>query len=232
MRTGSSVRSDGSFFSVVASALGLLLDQLAVAVVVVFLLVGGLGLLVVGALLLLDHVDAHLVEHRVDVLDLVGRHLLGGQDRVELLVRDVAALLGLLDHLLDRGVAQIEQRQRTIRRLRRGRVLLGGLGGFLVGDLGLVAAAALDAILFSSVFFWTAGALGPADGFTAGAFATEGFGVAGLDWDGFVTAALETGALETDAFEMADLACDLASFGRARPGGPGRAAGGFCLVAV
>jgi len=86
----------------------------------------------------------------------------------------------------------------------------------------------LDAILFSSVFFWATGALGPAVGFTAGAFASEGFGVAGLEWDG-----LETGALETDAFEMADLACDLAAAladtGRAVPE---RAAAGFCLVAV
>jgi hypothetical protein len=90
----------------------------------------------------------------------------------------------------------------------------------------------LDAILFSSVFFWTAGALGPADGFAAGAFATEGFGVAGLEWDGFETGALETGALETDAFEMADLACDLAALADPGRAVPERAAGGFCLVAV
>jgi hypothetical protein len=97
----------------------------------------------------------------------------------------------------------------------------------------LVAAAALDAILFSSVFFWATGALGPATGFTAGAFAMEGFGVAGLEWDALVMGALETEALETDALEMADLACDLAAI-LADPGRavPDRAAAGFCLVAV
>ena len=147
IRTGSSVRSDGSFFSVVASALGLDLDQLAVAVVVVLGLVGGLGLLVVGALLLLDHVDAHLVEHRVDVLDLVGGDLLGGQHGVELVMGDVAALLGLLDHLLDRGIGQIEQRQRAIRGLRDGGLLLGDL--LLASTLALVAVALLAAIPFS-----------------------------------------------------------------------------------
>ena len=86
MRTGSSVRSDGSFFSVVASALGLastsspsLSSSSSSGSSAAF------WLLVVGALLLLDHVDAHLVEHRVDVLDLVGGDLLGRQHGVELL---------------------------------------------------------------------------------------------------------------------------------------------------
>ena len=46
----------------------------------------------------LDDVDAHLVEHRDDVLDLVGGDLLGGQHRVQLVIGDEAALLGGLDH--------------------------------------------------------------------------------------------------------------------------------------
>ena len=37
-----------------------------------------------------------------------------GSTRVELLVGDVAALLGELDHLLDGGVGEVEQRQRRI----------------------------------------------------------------------------------------------------------------------
>ena len=93
-------------------ALGLLLGLLA-------------GLLVVFARFLgLDDVDAHLAEHRQHVLDLLGIDLLGGQHRVDLFVGDVAALLGALDHLLDRGVGQVEQRQRPIRGVRG--ILVGG----------------------------------------------------------------------------------------------------------
>ena len=44
-----------------------------------------------------------------------------GMHGIELLVGDVAALLGLLDHLLDGGVGEVEQRQRRI----------GGLGRLL-----------------------------------------------------------------------------------------------------
>ena len=42
-----------------------------------------------------------------------------GITAVELLIGDVAALLGLLDHLLDGGVGKIEQRQRGVRGLGR-----------------------------------------------------------------------------------------------------------------
>src|SRR4249919_728544 len=86
MRTGSSVRSDGSFFSVVASLFGRLFA------------VFGIG--VFG----LDHVDAHLIEHRVDILDLVGGHFARGHDFVDLVDGDVAAFLGGLDHFLDAGI--------------------------------------------------------------------------------------------------------------------------------
>ena len=87
----------------------------------------GLGFLALGllarlllfrlGLLGLNHVDAHLVERRQNVLNLLGGDLLRGYDRIELLVGDVAALLGLLDHLRDGGVGEIEQRQRGIRGL-------------------------------------------------------------------------------------------------------------------
>jgi hypothetical protein len=78
--------------------------------------VGG-GLLALG-LLRVDHVDAHVAEHRHGVLDLLGGHLLRREDLVELVVGDVAALLGELDHPLDRGVRKIEQR--AVRALRAG----------------------------------------------------------------------------------------------------------------
>ena len=52
------------------------------------------GLLVGLGFLGLDDVDAHLVEHREDVLDLVGGHLLGRQHALIWSMGDVAALLG------------------------------------------------------------------------------------------------------------------------------------------
>src|SRR6516225_6459569 len=49
----------------------------------------------------LDHVDAHLAEHGEHLLDLLGTDLLGGQHRVDLVMGDVAALLGGADELPD-----------------------------------------------------------------------------------------------------------------------------------
>ena len=58
----------------------------------------GAGLLrVVG----LDHVDAHLGQHHHGILDLLGGHAVGGQRLVQLVVSDVAALLGRRQHPLD-----------------------------------------------------------------------------------------------------------------------------------
>jgi hypothetical protein len=93
-----------------------------------------LGLLghFLGVDLAFDHVDAHFGEHRHGVLDLLGGHFLRGQHVVELVIGDVAALLGQLDHPLDGGVRHVEQR--TVRCLGRGfgRLLVLGCGNDLV----------------------------------------------------------------------------------------------------
>ena len=49
-------------------------------------------------------------KHRHGVLDLLGRDAIGRQDLVKLVIGDVAALLGALDHLLDRSAGQVHQR--------------------------------------------------------------------------------------------------------------------------
>ena len=108
MRTGSSVRSAGSEAARRDSGRPARLDEFA-----------AFGLFLVDALgaflfrffgvLVVDDIDAHLAEHRVHVLDLVGRDLLGRQDRVQFLLRHPAALLGDLEHPLDGGVAEIEK---------------------------------------------------------------------------------------------------------------------------
>ena len=93
------------------------LDKLVVGVVgLVFLFLVGVGLFGFG------DVDAHVREHRHDVLDLLGRGGVGGQHFVELIEGHEAALLGLLDHLLDGGIGQVEQRRRRV-----GAVLLRGV---------------------------------------------------------------------------------------------------------
>ncbi len=73
---------------------------------------GGLGGLLfrLFGVLGVDDVDAHFAEHRIHVLDLIGGNLLGRQHRVQFFLGDPAALLGDLDHPLDRGVGQVEQR--------------------------------------------------------------------------------------------------------------------------
>ena len=135
MRTGSSVRSVGSLVSALAGTFCWTSTSsppsLSASSLLAFLLV------VVAGFLGLDDVDAHLAEHRQHVLDLLGIDLLGGQHRIDLVVGDVTALLGGADQLLDRGVRQVEQRQRGIRRL--GALLLGRLVllFFLLGCLDL-----------------------------------------------------------------------------------------------
>ena len=95
------------------------LDQFAALALLLFGLLAGFLFVVGLGFLGLDDVDAHLAHHRQHVLDLLGGDLLGRHHRVELFIGDVAALLGLLDHLLDGGVGQVEQRQRGIRASRR-----------------------------------------------------------------------------------------------------------------
>jgi len=77
-----------------------------------FFALGPLARLLVGlGLLGLDHVDAHLVERRQNVINLLGSDLFRGHDRIELLVGDVAALRGLIDQLRDGGVGEIEKQR-------------------------------------------------------------------------------------------------------------------------
>ena len=92
-------------------------DQVGAGVVVIVVggLVGGLLLALLGVgVLVVDDVDAHLAEHRHDVFDLLGRGGFRRQHGVERVEGDEAALLGGLDHLLDAGIGQVEQRQRGI----------------------------------------------------------------------------------------------------------------------
>ena len=79
----------------------LLLDFDQLAALALGLLVGLLGLLLAlfARLLGLDHVDAHLAEHRQNVFDLLGIDLF--RQRVDLFMGDVATLLGGADELLD-----------------------------------------------------------------------------------------------------------------------------------
>src|SRR5246127_1982917 len=134
IRTGSSVRSVGSLVSALAGTARATStrspspsDSPSPASPL-------LGLLFLLGFLGLDHVDAHLAEHSKNILDLLGIDLLGGQHRIDLVVGDVAALLGVADELLDGSVRQVEQRQRRIRSLRR----------FLLGRLFLLFLVFLD----------------------------------------------------------------------------------------
>ena len=68
------------------------------------------GLVRLLGLVGLDDVDAHVGEHGVDVLDLLGGHFAVGEDAVQFVDGDIAALLGGLDHLLDGGIGKVEQR--------------------------------------------------------------------------------------------------------------------------
>ena len=110
MRTGSSVRSEARVpCAFLATAVRGRRHQLAALGLLLRLLLGGFRL---GLLLLVrfHDVDAHVGEHRHRVFDLLGGDLLGGEHGIQLVDGDVAALLRLLDHLLDGGVGEVEQR--------------------------------------------------------------------------------------------------------------------------
>ena len=102
MRTGSSVRSDGSALVSTFGDRGDGGDRAR----------GGLD--GVGAfrrllgLVGVDDVDAHVGKHRHGVLDLLGGDLLGGQHLVQLVIGDEAARLRGLDQLLDGCVRHVE----------------------------------------------------------------------------------------------------------------------------
>ncbi len=95
----------------------LLLDDEALAVRAVVLAGGGVDLgllrflLVVVGFLRFHHIDPHFIEGRHDVFDLLGGHLVLRQGFVELVIGDVAALLGAGDELLERGLVEVDQRR-------------------------------------------------------------------------------------------------------------------------
>src|SRR4051794_2152375 len=103
MRTGSSVRSVGSLASDLAGTLLLDFDQ--IAAFALGFLVGLLALLL--AFLGFDHVDALLAEHGENVLDLLGIDLF--RQGVDLVMGDIAALLGGADEVLDGHVRKVKQ---------------------------------------------------------------------------------------------------------------------------
>jgi len=80
MRTGSSVRSDGSA------------------------LVSALAMGLVGV----DYIDAHIGKHRHGIFDLLGGDFFRREHFVQLVVSDKAAGLRRLDQLLDRRIGHVE----------------------------------------------------------------------------------------------------------------------------
>ena len=129
------MRSVGSLASDLAGVFGVTSTSSPDSALFLFGLLARLGLFLAVGFLGLDDVDSHLAHHRQHVFDLLGGDFLRRHDRIELPIGDVAALLGLLDHLLDGGVGQIEQRQRGVRGL--GRLFFRRLSFFLRDGLDL-----------------------------------------------------------------------------------------------
>ena len=59
-------------------------------------------------LFLLGDLNAHFGQHRHDVFDLIRRYLLWRQDRVQLVICDIATLAGIRDHLFDCRLGHIK----------------------------------------------------------------------------------------------------------------------------
>jgi hypothetical protein len=116
IRTGSSVRSSVSP-PLEATAISREVETSTISPLLVLALLG---------LVVLDDVDAHLREHRHHVLDLLGGHLFGRQDGVQLVVGDVAALLRVADHPLDRAWLMSSMRLAVLLVLLALVVVLGG----------------------------------------------------------------------------------------------------------
>ena len=102
------------------------------------LLAFDLGDDVFGFLFAFDNRDAHVGQHRIDVLDLVRGHFLRWHHRVEFVERHIALGLRRLDQPLDGGIGKIKNRQiRTFRRHIGGIVLVfRRIGVVLVFRLG------------------------------------------------------------------------------------------------
>ena len=92
--------------------------RIVVVIVLFFLAVGIFGF---------DDIDTHVVHHREHVFDLLGGDFFRRHHVVQLIVGDVAALLGGLDHLLDRCIRKIEQRTGCVFAFGG---LLGGVAAF------------------------------------------------------------------------------------------------------
>src|SRR5262249_1088208 len=97
------VSSLGRFFGTGFEQNRALLDFDSLALAFDFLLLWlltGLDLFLKPSLFGLDHVDAHLAESRQNALDLLGIDLFRSQQRVDLVVGDIAAPLGSADQRL------------------------------------------------------------------------------------------------------------------------------------
>src|SRR6516165_51093 len=117
MRTGSLVRSAGSLAGFGLNRMLPDFEYLALAFGFLLPLFTGLHLFLKPNLFGLDHVDAHLAELRQNALDLLGVDLFGSQQRVDLVVGDITALLRGADQFLHGRVGKVEH----------GSVILGNL---------------------------------------------------------------------------------------------------------
>ena len=93
--------------------------------------IGRAFVLLLGLFVVLGHLNAHLRQHGHHIFDLVGTDLIGRENLVELVIRDVTALLGLGDHLLDRSLTHVEA-DILLLRVRLGLVIVLGCHAHLL----------------------------------------------------------------------------------------------------